>query len=73
MESCFYCKGAKIATCFTAEGVPSCQKHRHETDPVLCPSCNKPLYAEKGRYGTYFNCLEHGNFSLKKVLMSLKE
>ncbi|RME77885.1 hypothetical protein D6774_03040 [Candidatus Woesearchaeota archaeon] len=66
MEKCVICSEGSIA--FNAQGMPVCKTHKDFVCINLeCPTCGGFLDAMRGKYGTFFNCMKCGNFSLLKL------
>jgi len=65
MTQCNFCSNTAIT--YNKQKIPVCNKCRKEILTADCPACGEPLNINKGRFGVYFSCFEHGNFSLAKV------
>ena len=65
-ERCPFCGNQAIA--LNPQGVPTCTRHSTNSLENLRCACGKELTPMQGKYGMFFNCINCGNISLRKVL-----
>jgi len=66
VDPCPFCH--KAATTKNPQQIPVCNTHKSEILQNLTCLCGDYLDLKDGKYGIYFNCMNCGNKSLKKVL-----
>ena len=64
-EACPFCR--KQATASNQDGVPVCYEHKSSVLPEMKCACGKGLALMRGKFGAFFNCIDHGNQSFSKV------
>ena len=66
MEKCIVCKA--VSTSYNKQQLPVCSKHKdYEAIELKCPMCKSYLDVRKGKYGTFFSCIECGVLSVHKL------
>jgi len=65
-ESCPFC--GKTAITKNSQNISVCTSHKEFILNELTCNCGDPLELRDGKFGTYFNCMNCGNFNLKKAL-----
>jgi|TARA_B100002003_G_C13712304_1_gene357300 hypothetical protein len=66
VDSCPFC--GKDAFTKNSQEIPVCQEHKASILKGLTCLCGDDLELKDGKFGTYFNCINCGNKSLKKAL-----
>ncbi|MBW2988822.1 hypothetical protein KY358_00730 [Candidatus Woesearchaeota archaeon] len=64
IDNCPFC--GNISVTKNKQGVPVCQKHKHETLDGLRCVCGELLDLNEGKWGPYFRCMSCGNISFRK-------
>ncbi|MBL7056115.1 hypothetical protein ISS07_04340 [Candidatus Woesearchaeota archaeon] len=65
-DNCPFC--GKTAITKNSQSIPVCVSHKESILRELTCNCGDPLELRDGKFGSYFNCMNCGNFNLKKAL-----
>ena len=57
----------ELATERNAQSIPVCKKHKHKIITLTC-TCGNTFELLEGKWGTYANCPDCGNTTLRKAL-----
>ncbi len=66
-ETCPFCNNGAVFV--NKQGLSVCRKHKGTALEDIKCLCGSYLEIRKGKYGSYFFCINCGNISLKKGLM----
>ena len=64
VDECPFC--GKRAVTENSQGVPVCKDHKASKMEGMKCVCGEWLDIKKGKYGSYFNCINCGNISWRK-------
>ncbi len=64
--------GNRLATTKNSVGIPTCPAHKELTKIPNCPICNMQTDVKSGKFGVFYECYEHGTFSMIKIIKNVK-